>query len=246
MTEAQLIRPYGDTKDDGMMQLSFTLPVTPGARAKEAALTLLRHQGFKEPKIVHMADMTTGYTHFVAYASSPVSVDFAQIVAAEAAYTALEFDEVNERITRSFGRRLTIVGACTGTDAHTVGIDAIMNMKGFNGNFGLERYPMINAINLGAQVPNDVLVARALEANADALLVSQVVTQKNGHITNLTQLVDLLEAERLRDRFLVIVGGPRISHELATELGFDAGFGPGSYAKDVASYVIEELERRQA
>ena len=30
----------------------------------------------------------------------------------------------------------SIVGACTGTDAHTVGIDAIMNMKGYAGHFG--------------------------------------------------------------------------------------------------------------
>jgi beta-lysine 5,6-aminomutase beta subunit len=153
-------------------------------------------------------------------------------------------DGVNERIKASFGRKIVIVGACTGTDAHTVGIDAIMNMKGFHGHYGLERYAMIQAINLGAQVPNDVLVAKAVAANADAILVSQVVTQKNGHITNLTQLVDLLEAENLRDRFIVVVGGPRITHELATELGFEAGFGPGCYAEDVASYVVEEMERR--
>jgi beta-lysine 5,6-aminomutase beta subunit len=245
MADGKLIRPYGDTLDDGMMQLSFTLPVPSGAKAKEAALTLLRHQGFKEPKIVHMQDLTTGFTQFVAYASASVSVDWDSVIAADASYTAMDMDEVNERIKASFGRKLVIVGACTGTDAHTVGIDAIMNMKGFHGHYGLERYAMLKAINMGAQVPNDVLVAKAVAENADAILVSQVVTQKNGHITNLTQLVDLLEAENLRDRFIVVVGGPRITHELATELGFEAGFGPGCYAEDVASYVVEEMERRQ-
>jgi beta-lysine 5,6-aminomutase beta subunit len=42
------------------------------------------------------------------------------------------------------------------------------------------------------------------------------------------------------------VGGPRISHELAKELGYDAGFGPGSYAENVASFAIDEWIKRKA
>jgi beta-lysine 5,6-aminomutase beta subunit len=40
------------------------------------------------------------------------------------------------------------------------------------------------------------------------------------------------------------VGGPRISHELAKELGYDAGFGVGSYAEHVASFAIHEWTQR--
>jgi beta-lysine 5,6-aminomutase beta subunit len=50
-----------------------------------------------------------------------------------------------------------VLGACTGSDAHAVGIDAIMNMKGFAGDYGLERYPWLDARNLGAQVENAAL-----------------------------------------------------------------------------------------
>jgi beta-lysine 5,6-aminomutase beta subunit len=49
----------------------------------------------------------------------------------------------------------------------------------------------------------------------------------------------------IRDRFIVIIGGPRISHELAKELGFDAGFGPKKFAEDVASFFVEELRHRK-
>jgi beta-lysine 5,6-aminomutase beta subunit len=125
-----------------------------------------------------------------------------------------------------------------------VGIDAIMNMKGYDGDYGLERYPMIEAHNLGMQVPNEELVKKALELDADVLLVSQVVTQKDVHIENLSALIDMLEAEGLRDQMLVICGGPRIDHELALELGFDAGFGPETTARDVASYFVKELLER--
>jgi beta-lysine 5,6-aminomutase beta subunit len=94
-------------------------------------------------------------------------------------------------------------------------------------------------------VDSEDLVTRAIEEQADVILVSQVVTQKNIHLDNLTRLSDLLEAEGLRERIILVVGGPRISHELAKELGYDAGFGVGSYAEHVASFAIHEWTQRQ-
>ena len=49
------------------------------------------------------------------------------------------------------------------------------------------------------------------------------MTQQDLHIHNLTELVEMVEAEGLRDRAPLVCGGPRISDELAKELGFDAG-----------------------
>ena len=156
----------------------------------------------------------------------------------------MEMHENDEYIKEHIGRKLVLVVASTGTDAHTVGIDAIMNMKGYAGHYGLERYEMIEAHNLGSQVPNDEFLAKAIELNADAILVSQTVTQKDVHIKNLTELIELMEAEGLRDKMIVCCGGPRITHELAKELGFDAGFGMGTYADDVASFVSQEFVKR--
>ena len=58
-------------------------------------------------------------------------------------------------------------------------------------------------------------------------------------------LVELLEAEGLRDKFVLVCGGPRISHELAKELGYDAGFGPGKFAEDVATFAVTEMVSRE-
>ena len=153
-------------------------------------------------------------------------------------------EETDNFIREHIGRKIVVVGASTGTDAHTVGIDAIMNMKGFAGHYGLERYEMIEAYNYGSQVLNEELIAHALEHKADAILVSQTVTQKDIHIQNLTEMIEMLEAEGLRDKLIVCCGGPRITYELAKELGFDAGFGMNTYADDVASYLAQELARR--
>ena len=103
---------------------------------------------------------------------------------------------------------------------------------------------MIEAYNLGAQVPNEEFIRKAVELNADVLLISQTVTQKDVHIENLTELIELLEAEGLRSRFIVACGGARITHELAKELGYDAGFGPKKYAEDVATFAVTEMVKR--
>ncbi|NLM06361.1 MAG: hypothetical protein GX219_05515 [Tissierellia bacterium] len=239
------IMPYGDTMNDGKVQMSFSLPVPQGPEANEAAKQLMSKMGLKDPAVVYSKDLGIGYTFFVAYGSATQTVDYTKIVVPKVDTDVMDMHGCEEYIAEHIKRPVVIVGACTGTDAHTVGIDAIMNMKGYAGHFGLERYEGVEAYNLGSQVPNEELLAKAIELKADAILSSQVVTQKDVHIPNLSQLVELCEAEGVRDKIILCCGGPRISHELAKELGYDAGFGPGTYADDVASFVIQEMVKRK-
>lgn len=240
------VKPYGDTMNDGKVQLSFTLPVPVGAEAVEAAKQLLKKMGFENPQVVFYKELTPGYTFFNCYGSAIHSVDFTTIFVPKVESDVMDMHQTDDFIKENIGRKIVIIGASTGTDAHTVGIDAIMNMKGYAGHYGLERYEMIEAYNLGSQVPNEEFIARAIELKADALLVSQTVTQKDVHIKNLVELVELMEAEGLRDKMILACGGPRISHELAKELGYDAGFGMNTYADDVASFVVNEIVRRKS
>lgn len=238
------VKPYGDTLNDGMVQMSFTLPVPYGDEASEAARQLASKMGFDDPAVVYSKDLGVGYTYFVMYGKCKHTVDYSNIQVPKVDMEFMDKYGVEDYIKDNIKRDVVIVGACTGTDAHTVGIDAIMNMKGFDGNYGLERYKGIEAINMGSQVPNEELVAKAIEVNADAILVSQVVTQKDVHIANLTQLVEIVEAEGIRDKIVLVCGGPRISHELAQELGYDAGFGTGSFANHVATFVVKQIVER--
>jgi beta-lysine 5,6-aminomutase beta subunit len=238
------VKPYGDTMNDGKTQISFTLPVPAGDEAVEAAKQLMKKMGFENPLVVYYKELTEGYTFFNCYGSTVHTVDYSSIHVPKVESTVMDMHETDEYIREHIGRKIIAIGASTGTDAHTVGIDAIMNMKGYAGHYGIERYEMFEALNMGSQVPNEEFIAKAIEMKADVLLVSQTVTQKDVHIKNLTELVEMLEAEGLRDKVILVCGGPRISHELAQELGYDAGFGSGSYADDVASYVAQELARR--
>ena len=95
-------------------------------------------------------------------------------------------EEVDAFVAERIGRKIRVAGACIGTDAHTVGIDAILNMKGYKGDYGLERYHEFEMFNLGSQVVGRRTRAlRAASTKIDALLASQVVTQKGSDIEEL-------------------------------------------------------------
>lgn len=238
------ISPYGDTMNDGKVQISFTLPVEDNEKGIEAAKVLAKKMGINEASVVYHKELDKGFTMYIVYGSLTHTIDYTQIHVESVDIDTMSMEEVNEFIKENIKEKVVIIGASTGTDAHTVGIDAIMNMKGYAGHYGLERYEMIEAYNLGSQVPNEEFVKKAIELNAKVLLVSQTVTQKNIHIQNLTNLVEILEAEGIRDKVVLICGGARISHEMAKELGYDAGFGPGKYADDVATFAVNEIASR--
>jgi beta-lysine 5,6-aminomutase beta subunit len=240
----KLVKPYGDTQNDGKVQLSFTLPVEWSEAADEAARRLAGKMGFTDVQVVDGRRIASGFSFFVLYASTPEAVDVESIHAPSVRSHAMSMDEIDAFVAERIGRKIRVAGACIGTDAHTVGIDAILNMKGYKGNYGLERYRMFETFNLGSQVAVEELVRFTQEHRIDALLASQVVTQKGSDIKNFTALGELLEAQGLRDRVVLIGGGPRVTNRLASELGYDAGFGRGTLPSEVASFIALTLADR--
>jgi beta-lysine 5,6-aminomutase beta subunit len=242
-----IVRPYGDTTGDGMVQVSFTLPVPHDKRAEGAALQLARKMGLDPALLVHAKPMGPDFTFFVVYGSVTHLVDLDAVRVVEREYPLLSAKDANSAIRRLLRRRLVVVGACIGTDAHTVGIDAILNIKGFAGEKGLEYYREITVVNLGAQVLVPDLVARARAERADAVLVSQVVTQRDAHVHNTTQMsAAFREAYPAGEVPILVAGGPRFEEGSAKALGVDRVFGRGTTPGEVASYLVHEMTRRKA
>jgi len=239
-----VVRPYGDTTGDGMVQLSFTLPVPHDARAEGAALQLAGKMGMDPAMVVHAKGMGPSFTFFVVYGRVNHLVDLSTVEVVEREYPLLPAKEVNLAIRQTLRRKLVVLGACIGTDAHTVGIDAILNVKGFAGEKGLEYHREIKVVNLGAQVLVGDLVARARAERADAILVSQVVTQKDAHLHNTRELAAAVRAASwpAPGRPLLVVGGPRFDVGAAAELGVDRVFGRGTTPAEVASYLVHALK----
>jgi beta-lysine 5,6-aminomutase beta subunit len=241
--EKRLIRPYGDTTGDGMVQTSFTLPLPAGKQADGAALQLAHRMGLDPATVVHSKGMGPHFTFFIVYGRVNHLVDVSQVRVVEREFPLLSGAEINLAIRSGLNRRMVVLGACIGTDAHTVGIDAILNIKGFAGEKGLEYYREIRVLNLGAQVLVDDLVARAKAEQADAVLVSQVVTQRNAHIHNAKALSAAFHAayEDAPRRPLLIIGGPRFDTVTEDDLHVDRVFGKGTTPSEVASYLVHVL-----
>jgi beta-lysine 5,6-aminomutase beta subunit len=237
-----VVRPYGDTTGDGMVQMSFTLPLPHDKRAEGAALQLAEKMGMKPALLVHAKPMGPDFTFFVVYGSVSHLVDVDAVEVVEREFPLLSAKEVNAAVKSRLRRKLVVVGACIGTDAHTVGIDAILNIKGFAGEKGLEYYRELRVVNLGAQVLVPELVERARAERADAVLVSQVVTQRDAHIHNTTQMsAAFREAYPAGTAPLLVVGGPRFDEAATASLGVDRVFGRGTTPGEVASYLVHAL-----
>jgi beta-lysine 5,6-aminomutase beta subunit len=237
-----IVRPYGDTTGDGMVQVSFTLPVPHDKKAEGAAVQLATKMGLEPATVVHARQMGEGYTFFVVYGRVHHLVDLSQVVVAERDFPLLGAKEVNGTIRSRLRRKVSVVGACIGTDAHTVGIDAILNLKGIAGEKGLEYYRELRVVNLGAQVSVPELVAAARAEKADAVLVSQVVTQRDAHLHNTREMsAAFREAVPADRRPLLVVGGPRFDELMTKELGVDRIFGRGTTPREVASYLVDAL-----
>jgi beta-lysine 5,6-aminomutase beta subunit len=237
-----IVRPYGDTTGDGMVQVSFTLPVPHSKVAEGAAAQLAAKMGMDPALVVHAKAMGPDFTFFVVYGRVSHLVELDKVEVVERDYPVLTPKEVNAAVKRALRRRLTVVGACIGTDAHTVGIDAILNIKGFAGEKGLEYYREIKVVNLGAQVSVPQLVERARAERADAVLVSQVVTQRDAHLLNTREMAAAFREAYPPDRRpLLVVGGPRFDEAMAADLGVDRVFTRGTTPGEVASYLVHRL-----
>lgn len=125
------VKPYGDALNDGKVEMAFTLPVPYGEEAEECAKQYAKKMGFEEPNVTYYCELTPGYTFFVVYGAAQATIDYTAIKVPKVEGTVMDRVECGEWIGEHIGRDIVVVGASIESDAHTVGIDAIIQMKGF-------------------------------------------------------------------------------------------------------------------
>ena len=115
---------------------------------------------------------------------------------------------------------------CIGTDAHTVGIDAILNVKGHAGEKGLEYYREMRVVNLGAQVPWP-----SWSPGPGAKARTRCWSARSSPSVTHTLAAPARWPPAFRGhggrRPLLVVGGPRFDPAMAADLGVDRIFGGG-------------------
>ena len=119
-----------------------------------------------------------------------------------------------------------------------MGLDAILSMKGFAGDHGLEYFPEMRVVNMGAQVTPDEIVDAVRAEKADAVLdLARSSPSATPTSSTSREVREALDAAGLRDGLLLVGGGPRFSPEQADELGYDRIFTRGTKPSEVASYL---------
>src|SRR5579884_2003735 len=98
------IRPYGDTANDGIVQLSFTLPLALNAHTHEIARRYAMLMGIHNPLIAHEESIAQNHTFFIIYGSCVHTIDTEQVSIEIEERKELNFDEVNIMIEKTLGR----------------------------------------------------------------------------------------------------------------------------------------------
>ena len=109
MSGMNLVRAYGDTTGDGMVQLSFTLPVPAGPRAQAAAAEFAAKMGLDPAHVVHAKAVGPDFTFFVVYGRSSVVIDLDQVQVQEREFPLLSTKEINLQVRSNLGRKLVVV-----------------------------------------------------------------------------------------------------------------------------------------
>src|SRR6476469_2876956 len=117
------VGPYADHLGDGLVQMSFTLPVPYSLAARRAALELGQKMGFEEPEVVHYQQLTPGYTYFVMYGRCTTTVDYSSYHDQGFDIEFLGEDAIDRLAAEQIGRPIIVDRASNASDTHSVGID---------------------------------------------------------------------------------------------------------------------------
>lgn len=134
------------------------------------------------------------------------------LIAADAMYAGL--DILRPHISRQFsghGRKV-VIGVVQG-DTHDIGKNLVRIMLEVAG---------FEVHDLGRDVPPRAFVDRAIEIKADVIALSTLMTTTMGRMG---EVIEILDAEKIRNHFKVIVGGSPISQQFADRIGAD-GYAP--------------------
>lgn len=232
-----LIRPEVQWYGDGYVVVGMFLPVDERT-AEFAALEIAKRMNLEEPEVIHKGIMHPAEGTFVEVKGRFLhDIDPSTLVIPKKVET-LSADEVREEIK---SRSMRVVCATVGEDEHSVGMREIIDIK----HGGIEGFG-IQATYLGTSVPVEKVVDAAIETNAEAILISTIITHADIHRTNMRRLDQLCREKGVRDRVILVAGGTQVTNEIAVDSGMDAGFGRGTHGIDVASFLVTERRRRAA
>lgn len=149
------------------------------------------------------------------------------LICSDAMYNGIDVLKENMEVKDDNKLATAVIGVVEG-DTHDIGKNLVKLMLEIAG---------FNMIDLGKDVPAEKFVDEALSNNAQFIMMSTLMTTT---MDNMRSVIDLLNERKIRDDFIVMIGGGPVSESFAEEIGADAYSENASEAVKVAKILLEK------
>jgi D-ornithine 4,5-aminomutase subunit beta len=230
---SNIIKPEVEWLADGVVVIDVTLP-TSVKYAEAAGLKIAENMNLLEVEVIHREILHEAEaTRIQVKGKVDFDINLDELELPE------EPDILSDQEIKDFleQRPLKVVAGTVGEDEHSVGLREIIDIK----HGGIEKYG-IECIYLGTSVPITKLVDAAIEANADAILMSTIISHDEVHYKNMKKTHEYAIERGIRNKVLILAGGTQVTPELARKQGVDQGFGRGTKGQHVASFIVKNLK----
>lgn len=228
----KIIRPEVEWSSDGVVVLTLFLP-TEEKLAHYASLEIAKKLGLKNAEVIHKQVLHPAEgTVLELKAKLDFDLDL-KMIEIPVTEDTLSVEKIREEVKK---RDVKIIAATVGQDEHSVGMREIIDIK----HGGLEGFG-IKCYYLGTSVSIKKVIDAAIEVGAHAILISTIISHNDVHIQNMIKTNNLCVEMGLREKIMLIAGGPQVTNEMARECGFNAGFGRKTKGIHVANLIVKKL-----
>ena len=133
------------------------------------------------------------------------------LLAADAMKSAIDVltAGMGEADKKELGKEGTVVIATVEGDIHDIGKNIVALLLEVNG---------FQVHDLGRDVNSLDIISRAMDVEADIIALSSLMTTS---MPSQRDVIEMLKAMDVRDRFIVMIGGGSVTNEWAVEIGAD-------------------------
>ena len=233
---SDLIKPEMEWLAAGIVMLTMMIPANKRT-AEVVAVEIGKNLGLIDPEVINREVMQEAEgTRIEMKGRVDFDIDVSKLVIPPEPHY-LSDDEIRADVE---AHPLKVVCGTVGEDEHSVGLREIIDIK----HGGIERFG-IDVEYLGTSVPVEKLVDAAIELNAEVIMASTIISHDNIHYKNMKRIHELAVEKGIRDKVIICAGGTQVIPEEGVKTGIDAAFGRNSHGIDVASFIVEERQRRR-
>ncbi|MDR1781555.1 MAG: cobalamin-dependent protein [Bacilli bacterium] len=234
--ESNLIKPEVEWLGDGVIAVDLCFPTSKNI-AQAAALELGKKMNLEDVEVIHteiLHPVEGTRIQFKGKVAFDINIDELEIPEEP---EVMSVEEISAYIDE---HPIKVVAGTIGEDEHSVGLREIIDIK----HGGIEKYGVTYEY-LGTSVPIEKMVDAAIELNAQAILISTIISHDDIHYKNMKKLVDYAIEKGVRDDLVIVVGGTQVTPDTAIKNGVDAGFGRGTKGIHVITAIIKALQEKE-